>query len=80
MCLLPLPRSTYFFGPVEAKLLSYERVQGLVFGAFREASEPLHRLIDYLAISRVNVAGPQRGTRGQEGTVVGEWAVVGQLS
>ena len=52
-------------GPVESKLLSYKRVQGLVFGAFGEASEPLHRLIDLLADSRVYVAGLQRGKGGQ---------------
>ena len=65
---------------MEAKLLTYERVQGLVFGAFGEASEPLHRLIDHLADSRVNVARPQTGKHGQERTAVGEKAaVVGQL-
>ena len=42
-------------GPVEAKLLSFERVQGVVFGAFGEVSEPVHRLIDHLATSRVTV-------------------------
>ena len=36
-------------GPIEAKLLSFERVRGVVFGAFGEASEPLHQLIDQLA-------------------------------
>jgi len=56
---------------VEAKLLTYERVQGLVFGAFGEGSEPLHRLIDHLADSRVSVARPQRGKHGQERTAVG---------
>ena len=65
---------------MEAKLLTYERVQGLVFGAFGEASEPLHRLVDHLADSRVNVARPQTGKHGQERTAVGEKAaVVGQL-
>ena len=33
-------------GPVEGKLLSFERVQGVVFGAFGEASEFVNRLID----------------------------------
>ena len=46
-------------GTMEAKLLTYERVQGLVFRAFGEGSEPLHRLIDHLADSR-----PQRGKHG----------------
>ena len=62
--------------PVERKLLSYERVQGLVFGAFGEASEPVHRLIDHLANSRVSMAGPQRGKCGQERSAEGERAVV----
>ena len=67
-------------GPVERKLLSYDRVQGLVFGAFGEASEPVHRLIDQLADSRVTVAGPQRGRKGVERAVEGERAlVVGQI-
>ena len=56
---------------MEAKLLTYERVQGLVFGAFGEASEPLHRLIDHLADSRVNMAKPRGGKHGQERTAVG---------
>ena len=67
-------------GPVEAKLLGFERVRGIVFGAFGAASETLHQLIDYLATSRVAVAGPQRGRKGTERTIEGERAlVVGQL-
>ena len=73
-------------GPVEAKLLSYERVRGLVFGAFGEASQPVHQLIDALATSRVAVARPQRARMGLETqgrvdrTVMGERAiVVGQI-
>ena len=67
-------------GPVEAKLLSFERVQGIVFGAFAEVSEPVHRLIDQLATSRVTVAGPQKGRRGLERSNEGERAmVVGML-
>ena len=67
-------------GLVEAKLLSFERVRSIVFGAFGEASEPLHQLIDYLATSRVSVAGPQRGRKGTERSLEGERAlVVGQL-
>ena len=65
---------------MERKLLSYERVQGLVFGAFGEASEDVHTLINQLATSRVQVAGPQRGRKGKERSVEGERAlVVGQL-
>ena len=67
-------------GPVEQRLLSYERVQGVVFGAFGEASQPVHRLIDWLATSRVRVAGPQRGRRGTLRSEEGERSlVVGQL-
>ena len=51
-------------GPVETKLLSLGQVRGMVFGAFGEASEAVHDLVDNLATSRVAVAGPQRGRRG----------------
>ena len=57
---------------MERKLLTYERVQGLVFGAFGKASEDVHTLIDQLATSRVRVAGPQRGINGTERSVEGE--------
>ena len=40
-------------------------VKGVVVGAFGEGSEDLHSLIHHLAISRVRVAGPQKGKRGQ---------------
>ena len=63
-------------GPVEAKLLSFERVQGIVFGAFAKVSEPVHWLIDQLATSRVTVAGRQNGRRGLERSSEGEWAIV----
>ena len=46
-------------GHIEAKLLSYERVRGLVLGAFGEASKPVHQLVDVLATSRVTVVVPQ---------------------
>ena len=54
-------------GPVERKLLSYERIQGLVFGAFTKPSENVHTLIDQLATSRVRVAGFRGGEMGQRG-------------
>ena len=67
-------------GPVQAKLLSFERVRGLVFGAFGEASQAVHQLIDTLANSRVSVAGPQRAKRGVERSVEAERALaVGHL-
>ena len=52
-------------GPVERKLASMGEVKGLVLGAFGEASEATHSLIHHLAESRVRVAGPQLGRRGQ---------------
>ena len=63
-------------GPVETKLLSFERVQGVVFGAFGEVSEPVHRLIDQLATSRVLVAGPQRSRKSLERLSEGERAIM----
>ena len=51
-------------GPVEAKLHSLGQVRGVVFGAFGEASRPVHDLVDFIATSRVAVAGPQRGREG----------------
>ena len=50
-------------GPIEAKLLSYEQV-GMVFGAFGEASQPVHQLVDSLATSRVTVVVPEWGRIG----------------
>ena len=52
-------------GPVETKLASLGEVKGIVVGAFGEGSQPLHDLIYHLAASRVRVAGPQLGRRGQ---------------
>ena len=51
-------------GPVENKLLSFPTVQGIVFGSFGEACEPVHSLVEALATSRVRVAGLQKGRRG----------------
>ena len=52
-------------GPVETKLGSLGEVRGIVVGVFGEGSEHLHNLIHNLAVSRVQVAGPQKGRRGQ---------------
>ena len=52
-------------GPVETKLARLGDVKGLVVGAFGEGSDDLHALIHHLASSRVRVAGPQKGKRGQ---------------
>ena len=40
-------------------------VTAMVVGAFGEGSDDLHSLIHHLAVSRVRVAGPQKGRRGQ---------------
>ena len=58
-------------GPVERKRLSYERVRGLEFGAFGEASLPVHQLVDSLATFRVSMAVQQRGRMGVERSVAG---------
>ena len=52
-------------GPVENKLASMGAIKGVVLGCFGEASQATHDLIYHLAVSRVRVAGPQRGRRGQ---------------
>ena len=62
-------------GPVETKLGTLGEVKGVVVGAFGEGSEDLHSLIHHLAISRVRVAGPQKGRRGQVRTEEAELAI-----
>ena len=62
-------------GPVEAKLASFGDMMGLVVGAFGGCSEDLHTLIRHLAISRVRVAGPKKGKRGQERSEEAELAI-----
>ena len=62
-------------GPVELKLGSLGQVRGIVVGAFGEASDDLHSLIHHLAVSRVRVAGPQLGRRGQLRTEEAEIAL-----
>ena len=53
-------------GGVENKLLSYPKVEGIVFGNWGEASEATHQLVEALATSRAQVAQPQaRGRKGQ---------------
>ena len=52
-------------GPVERKLASMGEVEGLVVGAFGEVSAATHTLISHMAKSRVQVARPQLGRRGQ---------------
>ena len=62
-------------GLVETKLASLGDVKGLVVGAFGEGSEDLHMLIHHLATSRVRVAGPQMGKRGQVRSEEAELAI-----
>ena len=62
-------------GPVETKLGSLGEVRGIVVGAFGERSEHLHSLIHHLAVSRVQVAGPQKGRRGQVRSEEAELAI-----
>ena len=67
------PRGTT--GPVETKMISLGPVNGIVVGAFGESSESLQELISLLAISRVRMAGPQLGKRGQLRTEKAEIAL-----
>ena len=51
-------------GRVEAKLLTFPPVRGIVFGNWGEVSEDTHKLVDVLATSRAKVAEPQSSRRG----------------
>ena len=44
---------------MEEKLLSFPKVEGIVFGNWGEASEAVHRLVDAMATSRAMIADPQ---------------------
>ena len=58
---------------METKLLSFPRVEGVVFGNWGEASEATHRLVDAMATSRAKVADPQARKKG--GKVMSEEGV-----
>ena len=62
---------------MESKLLSFGRVQGIVFGNYGEVSEATHKLLDTIATSRVRVALPQAAAtrRGDSRLDEGEKAV-----
>ena len=62
-------------GKVEQKLLSFPKVEGLVFGNWGEASEATHRLVDAIATSRAKVAAPQ--SRGKKGVLLSEEGIKG---
>ena len=54
-------------GPVLRKLETFGQVHGLVFGAFGEASEEVHKLLEILADSRFRKIGLLKGQIGSEG-------------
>ena len=62
-------------GRVQRKLEGYGEVRGLVFGAFGEASEGVHDLVQILATSRMKAVGIQKGRecpKGEMGVLVGQ--------
>ena len=52
-------------GAVETKLLSFPKVEGIVFGNWGEASKATHSLVEALASSRARVAEPQSRKKGK---------------
>ena len=62
-------------GPVERRLESYGELLGLCFGAWGEASEGVHYLVQTLAEQRLKYQGLQRGRPGSDqelGILVGQ--------
>ena len=62
-------------GRVENKLSGYGQVRGLVIGAFGEASDGVHDLVQVVAQSRVKAVGIQEGrdtVKGEVGVLVGQ--------
>ena len=53
-------------GPVERRLDEFGELLGLCFGAWGEASEGVHRLVQTLAESRLKYQGLQRGRPGSD--------------
>ena len=53
-------------GPVERRLEEFGDLLGLCFGAWGEASEGVHQLVQYLAEKRTDFLGLQRGRPGSE--------------
>ena len=67
----------------ERKLLTYPKVEGIVFGNWGEASQATHQLVEELASSRARSADPQtKGRRGQlqseEGKKAWQLAILGE--
>jgi len=54
-------------GPVERRLEEFGDLLGLVFGAWGEASESVHHLVQILAESRLAFQGLQKGRPGNSG-------------
>ena len=53
-------------GPLVRRLDSYGQLQGLVVGAFQEASKDVHSLLDVLADTKVKAMGLARGREGTD--------------
>ena len=53
-------------GPVERRLEEFGSLLGLCFGAWGEASEGVHHLVQSLAESRLKYQGLQRGRPGSD--------------
>ena len=51
-------------GRVERKLLTFPKVEGIVFGNWGEVSQTTHDLVEALASSRARVTEPQARRRG----------------
>ena len=62
-------------GPVERKLQTFGEIKGLVIGAFGEASEDVHSLVQSLANSRLQMSdllGRGRAAKGELAVIVGQ--------
>ena len=63
-------------GPVQQRLAQFPPIIGLVFGAFAEASENVHELVDILAKNRLNVQSIREGRVGSGQELAG---ITGQI-
>ena len=53
-------------GPLQRRLESFGRLQGLVVGSFQEASQDLHSLLEYLTDAMLKARGLARGREGSD--------------
>ena len=53
-------------GPLQRRLESFGRLQGLVVGSFQEASQDLHSLLEYLTDAKLKARGLARGREGSD--------------